>query len=298
MADNKKYYYMRLKENYFDSDEQKVLEAMPNGYLYSNILLKLYLKSLKRNGLLMFTDKIPYNAQMIAAATQHQVGTVEKALTIFKELGIIEVLDNGAIYMADVQNFVGQTSTEADRVRDYRRKINDAKAQEKDGCRNVQEMYEKSTPEIRDQRLEIRDQSLENRVVGVGEPPATAAEAQTLESFAANNLSGFNSVCFEEFGEYMKEFPDDMMIYAIKEAGAHGKPYWAYVRKILQRWQSEHIVTLEQAKLSERKPTPSTQPKAQTKGDMNYTRHDYNGSDYDWLKNNPNEDLERLYGGG
>ena len=295
MADNKKYYYMRLKENYFDSDEQKVLEAMPDGYLYSNILLKLYLKSLKRNGLLMFTDKIPYNAQMIAAATQHQVGTVEKALEIFKELGIIEVLDNGAIYMADVQNFVGQASTEADRVRDYRLKISAAKALENGGCTNVQEMYDKCTPEIRVQRLEIRDQSTENKV-GVGDLPATAAEAQTLESFASNNLSGFNSVCFEEFGEYMKEFPDDMIRYAIAEAGAHGKPYWAYVRKILQRWQNEHITTLEQAKLSDKKPVQAAQPQTATKVDMNYTQHDYGSSDYDWL-NNPNSDLERLYGG-
>ncbi len=294
MAENKKYFYMRLKDSYFDSDEQKVLESMPDGYLYSNILLKLYLKSLKRNGLLMFTDKIPYNVQMIAAATQHQVGTVEKALTIFQEMGIIEVLDNGAIYMADVQNFVGQTSTEADRVRDYQRKINAAKAQGNDGCRNLQEIYEKSTPEIRDKSLEIRDQSLENRVVGVGAPPPTAAEAQTLESFAANNLSGFNAVCFEEFGEYMNEFPNDMMVYAIKEAGAHGKPYWAYVRKILQRWQTEHITTLERAKLNDKKPAPvQVNPKV----DMNYTQHDYDSGDYEWLKTNPNADLERLYGG-
>ena len=45
MADNKKYYYMRLKENFFDSSEISLLESMPDGYLYSNILLKLYLRS-------------------------------------------------------------------------------------------------------------------------------------------------------------------------------------------------------------------------------------------------------------
>ena len=41
MADNKKYNYMRLKENFFDSSEISLLESMPDGYLYSNILLKL-----------------------------------------------------------------------------------------------------------------------------------------------------------------------------------------------------------------------------------------------------------------
>lgn len=50
MSDNKKYYYMRLKENFFDSDAMVIMESMPDGYLYSNILLKLYLKSLKGDG--------------------------------------------------------------------------------------------------------------------------------------------------------------------------------------------------------------------------------------------------------
>ena len=123
MADNKKYYYMRLNENYFDSETQVLLESMPDGYLYSNILLKLYLKSLKNDGRLMFNDKIPYSSQMIATITRHQIGTVEKALQIFKELNIIDVIDTGAIYMLDIQNFIGKSNTEADRKRDYRRRI-------------------------------------------------------------------------------------------------------------------------------------------------------------------------------
>lgn len=97
--DNKKYYYMRLKEDFFDTDEMKLLEAMQDGYLYSNILLKMYLKSLKGNGKLMFNNAIPYNSQMIATVTGHQVGTVERALEIFRQLGLIEVLESGAIYM-------------------------------------------------------------------------------------------------------------------------------------------------------------------------------------------------------
>ena len=50
MADNRKYYYLKLKENFFDSDSIVLLEDMKDGILYSNILLKLYLKSLKNGG--------------------------------------------------------------------------------------------------------------------------------------------------------------------------------------------------------------------------------------------------------
>lgn len=114
---------MRLKENFFDSENMVLLESMPDGYLYSNILLKLYLRSLKGNGRLMLNDRIPYSPQMIATLTRHQIGTVEKALGIFSELGLIEILDTGAIYMLDIQNYIGKSSTEADRQRAYQAKI-------------------------------------------------------------------------------------------------------------------------------------------------------------------------------
>jgi predicted phage replisome organizer len=123
MSDNKKYYYLKLKDNFFDSDEMIVLESMQDGYLYSNILLKLYLRSLKNEGRLMFNNRIPFNATMLAQVTRHNVGVIEKAMKLFKELNLIEVLDNGAIYMSDIQNFIGQSSTEADRKREYRNRI-------------------------------------------------------------------------------------------------------------------------------------------------------------------------------
>lgn len=119
MADNRKYYYLKLKEDFFDSDELKILESQKDGYLYSNILLKLYLKSLSNAGRLMFRNVIPYTPEVLATLTGHQMGTVEKALDVFKKLGLIEVLDNGAIYMMDIQNFIGQSSSEADRQREY-----------------------------------------------------------------------------------------------------------------------------------------------------------------------------------
>jgi predicted phage replisome organizer len=122
VADNKKYYYLKLKENFFESDEAIILESMPDGYIYSNILLKLYLRSLKNNGLLMFNDLIPYNAQMLATITRHQVGTVEKAIQIFQQLKLIEILDNGAIYMSNIQISLVKSSTNADRMRLQRAK--------------------------------------------------------------------------------------------------------------------------------------------------------------------------------
>lgn len=119
----KGYYYLKLKENFFESDELKILESMENGYLYSNILLKLYLKALKNDGRLTFNEFIPYDVKMLATITGHNIDITEKALTIFKRMGLIEVLDNGTIYMMNMQQMIGSISSEGVRKAEYRERI-------------------------------------------------------------------------------------------------------------------------------------------------------------------------------
>ncbi|MGL4740722.1 MAG: phage replisome organizer N-terminal domain-containing protein [Sarcina sp.] len=150
MADNQKYYYLKIKENFFDSPEIKVLEAMQNGYKYSNLLLKLYLKSLKFGGALRLNEFIPYSPEMIAAVTNIDIDTVKIAFNLFKDLKLIEMLDDGTIYMLDIQSFIGKSSSEADRKRVYRTEI----ATKKNELLTNGQMSDKSTPEI-EKEIEI-----------------------------------------------------------------------------------------------------------------------------------------------
>ena len=118
-----RYFYLMLKENFYDSDDMVLLESMENGYKYSNILLKLYLRSLKDKGKLMYKDRIPYSVEMLAKLTRHDPDTVRRAIEIFRDMGIVEILSNGAIFMMDIENYIGKSSTEADRRRAYDRRI-------------------------------------------------------------------------------------------------------------------------------------------------------------------------------
>ena len=186
MSDNKKYYYLRLKDNFFDSDELKILESMKDGYLYSNILLKLYLRSLKNDGKLVVNDRIPYNAEMLASVTGHQIGTVKQALSIFKDLGLIDVLENGAIYMLDIQNFIGKGSSEADRKREYRQRIETDRTNVQT---NLRQISEKSTPEI-----EIE---LEKEIKIEKEIDSSASTTTKRKRFEKPTLSEIKEYCIE-----------------------------------------------------------------------------------------------------
>lgn len=200
MSDNKKYYYLRLKDNFFDSDELKILESMKDGYLYSNILLKLYLRSLKNDGKLVVNERIPYSADMLASVTGHQVGTIKQALSVFKDLGLIDVLDNGAIYMLDIQNFIGKGSSEADRKREYRQRIETDRTNVQT---NLRQISDKSTPE---KEIELeKDIEIEKEIHSSAKSTTTKRkrfEKPTLSQITQYCLERNNNVNAEQFYDY------------------------------------------------------------------------------------------------
>ena len=165
MSDNRKYYYLKLKENFYNSETMVILESMQDGLLYSNLLLKMYLMSLKSGGILMLNDHLPHTPQTIATFTRHQVGTVERALKVFLEFGLVEILTDGAYYMADIQLLIGQSSTEGERKKKERMRLKRQKLLPSGGA-DICPPYSRGDicpPEIRDKRLDIRDKSIENR---------------------------------------------------------------------------------------------------------------------------------------
>lgn len=217
MADNKKYYYLKLKEGFFEAEELKILQSMPDGYLYSDILLKLYLRSLRNEGRLMYKDVIPYTSSIIATLTGHQVGTVEKAIEVLKQLGLIEILDNGAIYMMDIQNFIGQSSTEADRKRDYRKRIDNEKTALSSnatgqmsgqgyGQKSI-DVVDKSTPENRDKRIEIKENRSINTSIARSSGMQNSVQEADVEAILLNDGTEWRPTK-TLFAEYVRLYPN------------------------------------------------------------------------------------------
>lgn len=249
MADNKKYYYMRLKENFFDSDEMIILENMDNGdgIIYSNILLKLYLRSLKYEGRLMFNERIPFNPQMLSTIVRHPVGVVEKALKAFVDLGLVEVMDNGAIYMLDIQNFIGKTTTEADRIKAYRSKINKEKGLVSNDTPKLVQMYDKSTPEL---ELEIERELKIEKEVEASKAASTNSDFQNLIELYQKNFGIVKPILYDDLKADLEDYGLELIIEAVKRAVKRQREY-GYAQGILKSWNSKGIKTLDQAKAEE-----------------------------------------------
>ena len=222
MSDNRKYYYLKLKESYFDEDSIVLLESMQDGVLYSNILLKLYLKSLKHGGRLQLDENIPYTAQMIATITRQQIGTVERALQIFLKLGLVELLDSGAYYMSNIELLIGQSSTEGERKRAARQK-NRALLPERTNGGHLSDIR---PPEI---EIELEIEKEIERELKKGQPARAYGRYQNV------------ILTDKELADLQAEFPTVWEKYVEKLSAymeSTGRKYKSHAATI-QRWASE-----------------------------------------------------------
>ncbi len=119
----KRFYWLKLKEDFFSDETIRYIEEQDNGYKYSNIYLKLLLKSIDGQGVLIRkvgSRLIPYDVAAIAKMTGHDQDTVRVAMKLLEELGMVERMESGALYMSQLREMVGSESSSAGRVRAHR----------------------------------------------------------------------------------------------------------------------------------------------------------------------------------
>ena len=159
----KKYYWLKLKEGFFEEDTIEWLEEQENGVYYSNFYLKLCLKSLKTNGILIRNVGeilIPYDIKKLAEMPRVKIDTAIVAMELFKKIGLVQILDNGEIYLTQLELMVGSETSKAELMRNKRAR---EKKQCSGGGNNVTKKLPKCYTDIeKDKETELeQEQDLE-----------------------------------------------------------------------------------------------------------------------------------------
>lgn len=120
----RKYYWIKLKKDFMNSDAVDFLMSQKNGAEYVVLYQMLCLMTVKTNGKLerqLNEVIIPYDAEKIQRDTKYfNIDTVRNALRLYIHLGLIYKDDNGCLSIADYENLVGSESGSAERVRRFR----------------------------------------------------------------------------------------------------------------------------------------------------------------------------------
>lgn len=139
MAESKKYYWIKLKTDFFDQDTIDFLMGQENGAEYVVIYQMLMLKTAQQGGYLgtkMAEVMVPYDIKKIVRDTKYfDYDTVAIALELFKKLGLVYEENNHILRLADAEQLVGSESKWAEKKRIYRENQRTIQGQLEDNVR-------------------------------------------------------------------------------------------------------------------------------------------------------------------
>ena len=246
MADNKTYYYMKINKDFFDDDTVKYLEEQEHGKDFIILYLKLCLKSLEDEGLLIRyvgTKLIPYDTAAIAKMTDTDIEIVEMAMKIFEEIELIEKKETGELFMSQIQEMIGTDTYEARKKRKQRAKD---KAQG-DNVPQVSPNSPRYVPEYKSKEIDIEKEVEVDKEQNQSPtpPPFNQDFVNLYKSFEAETGKPLSPIQQQELQYMLEDFSADVIHEALREAVGQGKTNFAYIQAILKRWKQDNLLTLE-----------------------------------------------------
>ena len=159
MAD-KKFYWIKLKTDFFNREDIDFLLSQPNGCQYVVLYQMLCLTTANNDGKLetrIGEVIVPFKAEKVARDCKYfDIDTVNVAMALYRKMGLIYEQEDGTLRISKHEEMVGSESSSTKRVREWRNKkkllqCNTDVTQEKENRDQIIENRE----EDKDEELEI-----------------------------------------------------------------------------------------------------------------------------------------------
>lgn len=120
----KKYYWLKLKNDFFDSKEMKKLRKIAGGETYTIIYLKMQLLSLKDEGKLFYDGVEESFADEIALEINEDAENVRFTILFLEKVGLLEKQSDDEFLLTNVQDSIGSETDKAQIMRNKRKNSN------------------------------------------------------------------------------------------------------------------------------------------------------------------------------
>ena len=272
MATGKRYYWIKLKDSFMNSEVVDFLMSQPNGASYVVLYQMLCLKTINTDGRLtcQIGDIIvPFDIGKIQRDCKYfTLDTIRVALGLYKQLGLIYEEQDGTLVLVNHAEMVG---SETDYSAQKRMQRENRRRQIPVQCADSVEdnAVDIVHTDIRDKRIEIRDKDIRDRDNDSrGSLAADPGLAEIIQSFE-DNIGSFPPAAKESLLQWRQVFTDDLILLAIKKAALAGIRKWNYVNGILKAWKNEGVKTIGdvQSRDERRNPPAGQQQKPSAKDD-------------------------------
>ena len=183
-TEKKRFYWIKLKENFFDLETIDWLISQKNGCEYIVLYQKLCLLTANKGGNLQIQVGemlIPYDINKIARDTKFDIDTVIVAMELFKKIGLIYEQENGVLHIPYVNELVGSETPAAIKKRKQREKRKQLQG-DNVGDNVLQEI------EYREKSKEYRDLDTDAEEVNPEDGDGYSDPENKLEPFRYDNV--------------------------------------------------------------------------------------------------------------
>ena len=255
MSENKRYYWLKLSEDFFDDGTIEWIEEQDNGKEYVIFYLKLCLRSLKDEGrLIRYVGErlIPYDVKSLSSLTKMSPDTVAVALKTFLEIGLIDRLETGEIYMKQINEMIGSETDSAMRMRKKRAleakkqellESQPTNEQENDASQCAQDVQRSDTEIEIEKEIDIdldKEQEKESMQLSLSD----------VINFYQNNFGVMSPIILDDLTHWSNDLNPELVVEAMSKAAFNQKPY-SYAKGIMNNWFKLNIKSLDQVEQQE-----------------------------------------------
>ena len=244
MAEEKRYWWLKMEHDFFEQKEMKALKRMAAGYVYTTIYLKLLLKSLKNNGSLYFESIEDDFVSELAFDIDESIDDVSAVFDFLKRKGLLVEISEEEVSLPGAVQRIGsktQSAVRKERQRTREKEPKNVTKSRQDGTLSQDGHVEKSREEKRRDRERVEVDKEQSPT------PSTINQdfVNLYKSFEVETGKALSPLQIQDLQYMLEDFSPELIHEALKEAVSQGKANFAYIKAILNRWKQDNLLTVE-----------------------------------------------------
>ena len=241
MAVNKKYYWLKLKNDFFNQKIIKKLRKIAGGDTYTIIYLKMQLASIQNNGKLVFEGVESTFAEELALELDEELENVNVTLAYLQANKLIEIVEDDEYLLTAVPDVIGSETRDAERKRLSRAK------QKVDNVRMLSEVVPKCpTEKEKDIELDIDIEKSKDNKIKENNTDVGCCQDNFIKNYLKNINPVSSHIEIEKLASWEEDIDPKLINKAIEIAVVNNARRYSYINAILNNWLKDNIKTLEQ----------------------------------------------------
>ena len=276
MADNgnKRYYWLKLSEDFFRQKEIKQLRRIAGGDTFTIIYLKMLLRSLEDSGKLYYEGIESDFVSELALDIDEDEENVKMTVAFLVSKGILVQSDSDEYKLTTAGEMTGSEGASARRMRRLRNRNDQKLLSHSDGAVTARDTEIDIDIDTDTEKEPDTDKKDDDEKAGACaeayKPYGGDRTGETAQKYAMDNLRVMTPGHMQEFNEFMDEhgISEDVMKYAIDVACGNGAAVWNYVAQVLYGWLDAGVKTVGEAKAEQAKRKKKRDVPKQSRGSI------------------------------